>query len=373
MGARTSKEKNRCARIGVNAEVVITSELITKIWYKYTDKDVLDPDKSRKFLVDFAEATGIEYNEDIINMTVFVAYRTTDAVDGTKGLDLRSFMRLVCTFVETTPGTTVLSNSVLDNMDKEFSNSLELFDEDMSRILDGDEKSSPLYLTSLPTAANLRLLRARNVGAVLSLTMKFCQFYAETVSYKQVRVYDSNKTEIREYMTECLQYLNDHLTVCIKTNEDGGEQEHGHKAVLVHCDAGVSRSASMVILYLMFHRDMSLLQAYLLVKERRTRICPNIGFCQQLMEFERERVEARREDAGKERSSELDEDTSRQFYTTYLVSSRLGNGSGVTFDFLLPYVQAMAESDLQSPYHTLAQAHDDWMKQEQSDHPTTDP
>lgn len=59
------------------------------------------------------------------------------------------------------------------------------------------------------------------------------------------------------------------------------ELEQGH-TVLVHCYAGVSRSASVVIAYLMMARGMSLDQAYAHVKARRPIIHPNPGFMQQL-------------------------------------------------------------------------------------------
>ncbi|XP_017028717.1 dual specificity protein phosphatase 19 [Drosophila kikkawai] len=52
--------------------------------------------------------------------------------------------------------------------------------------------------------------------------------------------------------------------------------------VLVHCNAGVSRSASVVIGYLMQRRDMSAEDAYNLVKSWRPCIQPNAGFMRQL-------------------------------------------------------------------------------------------
>lgn len=45
---------------------------------------------------------------------------------------------------------------------------------------------------------------------------------------------------------------------------------------------GVSRSATVVIAYLMQHRSMSLVEAYAHVKERRPMINPNAGFWKQL-------------------------------------------------------------------------------------------
>lgn len=55
----------------------------------------------------------------------------------------------------------------------------------------------------------------------------------------------------------------------------------GAARVFVHCAVGVSRSASIVLAYLMIHQHHSLLEAILKVKERRW-IFPNSGFLKQL-------------------------------------------------------------------------------------------
>lgn len=49
-------------------------------------------------------------------------------------------------------------------------------------------------------------------------------------------------------------------------------------SVLVHCAAGVSRSATIVIAYLMRTKGMGFQEAMNFVKKRRGVICPNYGF-----------------------------------------------------------------------------------------------
>ncbi|KAG5677145.1 hypothetical protein PVAND_006927 [Polypedilum vanderplanki] len=55
---------------------------------------------------------------------------------------------------------------------------------------------------------------------------------------------------------------------------------------LVHCVAGVSRSASLVIAYLMKYSNMSLKQAFHHVRSIRPQVRPNVGFFKQLIEYE---------------------------------------------------------------------------------------
>jgi len=58
------------------------------------------------------------------------------------------------------------------------------------------------------------------------------------------------------------------------------------EAVFVHCSAGMSRSATITIAYLIKHQDMSLIQALQVCKEARPVVSPNQGFMEQLVKFE---------------------------------------------------------------------------------------
>ena len=55
--------------------------------------------------------------------------------------------------------------------------------------------------------------------------------------------------------------------------------------VLVHCNAGVSRAAAIVIGFLMNSEEISFTSAFSLVKNARPSICPNAGFLEQLRTY----------------------------------------------------------------------------------------
>ena len=59
------------------------------------------------------------------------------------------------------------------------------------------------------------------------------------------------------------------------------EQRH----VLVHCQSGISRSATVVIAYLIKHKGMSLIEAYEHCLSIRPMINPNDGFFRALQDF----------------------------------------------------------------------------------------
>ncbi|KAF9594147.1 hypothetical protein IFM89_028401 [Coptis chinensis] len=76
--------------------------------------------------------------------------------------------------------------------------------------------------------------------------------------------------------------LLDYLDVCLDFI-DNSRKEGG---VLVHCFAGVSRSASIITAYLMRSEQLPLEDALESLRKSRETVCPNDGFLDQLKMFE---------------------------------------------------------------------------------------
>lgn len=66
--------------------------------------------------------------------------------------------------------------------------------------------------------------------------------------------------------------------------DEAREQGSG---VLVHCHAGVSRSATVTVAYIMKRQGLCLGDAYKFVKDLRPVISPNLNFMGQLLKYER--------------------------------------------------------------------------------------
>ena len=62
----------------------------------------------------------------------------------------------------------------------------------------------------------------------------------------------------------------------------------GDAKVFVHCEVGVSRSATLVTALLMHRRRQRFFEAYCDVRAKRPEVLPNIGFASQLQRFESE-------------------------------------------------------------------------------------
>lgn len=56
--------------------------------------------------------------------------------------------------------------------------------------------------------------------------------------------------------------------------------------LLVHCEVGVSRSATLAVAHVMRSTDQRFFDAYLQVRSRRPQVLPNIGFATALQRFE---------------------------------------------------------------------------------------
>lgn len=60
--------------------------------------------------------------------------------------------------------------------------------------------------------------------------------------------------------------------------------------VLVHCEAGISRSPTICMAYIMKTQRLRLEQAFDIIRQQRAIVSPNFGFMGQLLQFESEVV-----------------------------------------------------------------------------------
>lgn len=74
------------------------------------------------------------------------------------------------------------------------------------------------------------------------------------------------------------------ITVFVTCFQDSVKESGGR--VLVHCQAGISRSATICLAYLIHARRVRLNEAFEFVKRRRQVISPNLAFMGQLLQFE---------------------------------------------------------------------------------------
>ncbi|KAM5262517.1 dual specificity protein phosphatase 16 [Ctenodactylus gundi] len=131
-----------------------------------------------------------------------------------------------------------------------------------------------LYLGCQRDVLNKELMQQHGIGYVLnaSNTCPKPDFIPESHFFR-VPVNDSFCEKILPWLDRSVDFIE-------KAKASNG-------CVLVHCLAGISRSATIAIAYIMKRMDMSLDEAYRFVKEKRPTISPNFNFLGQLLDYEK--------------------------------------------------------------------------------------
>lgn len=104
------------------------------------------------------------------------------------------------------------------------------------------------------------------------------------------------------------------------------------KGVLVHCLAGISRSVTVMLAYLMAHRQLTLNEAYNMVLKRKANIDPNFHFMQQLHSFEKQLQDAKAQPKQLANSTA----SSASSYLSPLSTTIQSPDSGIEFDRWTP-------------------------------------
>eukprot|EP00899_Mesostigma_viride_P029501 jgi/Mesvir1/9736/Mv12200-RA.1 len=99
-----------------------------------------------------------------------------------------------------------------------------------------------------------------------------------------VPLLDDDDADLLSHLPGCLDFIRQHLQISTATAEFPAAPG---AAVVVHCHAGVSRSAAVLTAYLMVTERRSFADALASLQQASEGALPNDNFCQQLLLFER--------------------------------------------------------------------------------------
>ena len=134
---------------------------------------------------------------------------------------------------------------------------------------DIDQITETIFLGNIDAAFNKKKLKQLGIKKVLTVMSAFGNHYSpHEFIHKSIDVDDDFRTNIICHFKECIFFI------------------EGKDKIFVHCAAGMSRSPTIVIAYIMWKRKLRLNEAIKFVKEKRSIISPNDNFMNQLKIFE---------------------------------------------------------------------------------------
>ena len=132
-----------------------------------------------------------------------------------------------------------------------------------------------LYMGNMWQALSRDVMRDMKITHIVNASLDCDNAHvASGVQYMNVRVKDKEDSDITPYFPLLYAFMCD----AIKENPDA--------RILVHCTQGVSRSATLVLSYLMKSKRWTLVQSMNCLLSKRGVVYPNRGFVAQLMRFE---------------------------------------------------------------------------------------
>ncbi|KAM8929925.1 dual specificity protein phosphatase 7-like [Pelodytes ibericus] len=132
-----------------------------------------------------------------------------------------------------------------------------------------------LYLGCAKDSSNLDILGKYNIRYILNVTPNLPNMFEHNgdFKYKQIPISDHWSQNLSQFFPEAISFIEE-----ARSNKSG---------ILVHCLAGISRSVTVTVAYLMQKLNLPLNDAYDFVKRKKSNISPNFNFMGQLLDFER--------------------------------------------------------------------------------------
>ncbi|KAJ3505705.1 hypothetical protein NLJ89_g7277 [Agrocybe chaxingu] len=187
-----------------------------------------------------------------------------------------------------------------------------------------DEIIPGLWIGDLASALNVEKLKEHGIFSILT-AMRGSITIHETFIRHQIKVDDSEDADILAHFLPSIHFIQAEL--------DKG------RGVLVHCQAGVSRSSTIVAAYLMYSQKIDPQTALEIIRQARPFVEPNQGFLQQLELFH----EARYKISKREKAV-------RKFYMDRTVEEVMnGDGSPPETNMFASYPRTPSDSVPNTP------------------------
>ena len=122
-------------------------------------------------------------------------------------------------------------------------------------------------------AKNEHLIDALNIRAIINVcATSFPNAFEHDPSFSYFNIFENDvpSTNLRQYFDATFKFIEKHVKDC---------------GVLIHCAAGISRSTTILIAYLMKKQDLSFNDALKFAQTMHPNTDPNFGFLIQLQQY----------------------------------------------------------------------------------------
>eukprot|EP01083_Nonionella_stella_P011224 31905_1 len=137
--------------------------------------------------------------------------------------------------------------------------------------------NNKLYLGDIDHASNKQILCDLGITHVVNCTSQFDNAFETSdigIQYLKLSVNDTDQDDISQHFERVIRFIDTALN-------------HDVNKVLIHCFAGISRSSTIAIAYLMKTMHLNYSDARSFVQRKRNVIHPNVAFVQQLKDYEK--------------------------------------------------------------------------------------
>jgi len=160
------------------------------------------------------------------------------------------------------------TESYIEDADEEDSDDIyETMDDSPTHIEKG------LYIGTFMTEQNMENLQRLNVTHIIQVAEGLEPSHPEKFKYYNVNVKDLPSEDLVQYFSKCFAFIDEAID--------------SNSGVLVHCMAGISRSATVCIGYMMWKNNLSYDEAFQKLHRVRPWIMPSDGFKKQLIEIQK--------------------------------------------------------------------------------------
>lgn len=130
-----------------------------------------------------------------------------------------------------------------------------------------------IYIGNAYNAADYYTLKKLGIKKIVNVSEEISNYFPSEFEYYNIKVLDNEDGRLKPHYNKFISF----------TNQSNKSDDNKDNNILVHCFMGSSRSATLVVLYLMRNHHMTFEDAYKFIKNKRNIVNLNTMFAKELI------------------------------------------------------------------------------------------